>query len=207
MSQGDFRIAVFIRHGESVKNVEHVLTDDVEGYPLTALGEASALAAGDELRKLGKIDGFYSSPVLRARQTAGIISRRVNATYLVDGLLKERGMGKYNGMRYGSEAEVERLDLEQIRNNYPDYESWSRLQDRMAEFGRKLKNGTITVAVSHGDPIKCIVGGFLGKTEEDLLHVHFPKASITVVDFARRGALAVLAQAAKSLPAELCIDR
>ncbi len=197
------KIVVFVRHGESTKNVEHIITDDFDGYPLTESGGKSARADGEELRRLPKVNRFYSSPVLRARQTADIISECINEAYEVDDLLRERGQGRYNGVRLKSDGAIRDLTLEQIRDGYPDFESWSRIQDRMMRFAGKLERGSVSIAVSHGDPIKSMVGRFLGRSEKEMLGAHMPKASLTVIDFGKRGASAVLAHGAKFLPPEV----
>jgi len=146
------------------------------------------------------VDGFYSSPLLRARQTADLISECIGAGYDVDGLLRERGMGRFSGVSLGSQEALKKINIEQIREGYPDLESWSHIQRRMMEFAGKLKAGKVAIAISHGDPIKSVVSHFLGKGEEELLYTEVPKASITVIDFGKRGAPAVIALGAKSLP-------
>lgn len=200
MAGANSRIVVFVRHGESLSNATFTMTDAIEGYPLTEFGRKAALETGMGLRKLSKVDGFYSSPVQRARQTADIISDCIGKGYAVDGLLRERSMGKYGGFRAASEEALKKVNLEQIGQGYPDLESWSNLQNRMMKFVGKLKTGNVTVAISHGDPIKSVASIFLGKSEEEMLYVDVPKASLTVMDFGRSGASAVIAVGAKSLP-------
>src|SRR5208337_1270002 len=141
------RIVVFVRHGESLSNATFTMTDAIDGYPLTESGRRAALQAGAELRRLAKVDGFYSSPLLRTRQTADIISECIGTGYVVDGLLRERGMGRYSGVSFESKAALRKVEIEQIKKGHPDFESWSHTQDRVMEFVGKLKTGKVTVAI------------------------------------------------------------
>ena len=60
----------FVRHGESEANTRHIISNRVlPRYPLTAKGQQQAEALGQSLR--GHVfAALYSSPILRALQTA-----------------------------------------------------------------------------------------------------------------------------------------
>ena len=66
----------FVRHGESEANVQKVYWNAPQGYGLTDKGvqQAAALA---ELLAERPYSNLYSSPVLRAVQTAQIVGRRL----------------------------------------------------------------------------------------------------------------------------------
>lgn len=66
-----------IRHGNAKKRQgESYIT-----APLTALGRAQATATGEYLRRAGiAFDGYYSSPLLRARETAALIGAPLGQT-------------------------------------------------------------------------------------------------------------------------------
>ncbi|MDQ5950343.1 MAG: isoleucyl-tRNA synthetase, partial [Patescibacteria group bacterium] len=67
---------IFVRHGQSVKNLIGLFTDEVNDFPLTRLGQKQARVAGEALKNEG-VDLIYASPILRTKQTAEIISKNV----------------------------------------------------------------------------------------------------------------------------------
>ncbi len=83
---------IFIRHGQSLANVSHTLTSDIDGYPLTDEGIVQAAGIADTTDKT-KIDRLYTSPILRAAQTAQIISKKCGIGPIADKRLMERNMG------------------------------------------------------------------------------------------------------------------
>src|SRR4051812_6965146 len=67
---------MFIRHGNAIR-----INGDYVHAPLTALGQSQALQTGRFLiEKQKPIDSFYSSPLRRARETAGIIGEQIGMT-------------------------------------------------------------------------------------------------------------------------------
>jgi broad specificity phosphatase PhoE len=120
MEKDNHKIVVFVRHGESTANVDYIMSNEIKGYPLTKAGISGAHAIGKELKGLKRVDNFYSSQLVRALQTADIISEYLGGMhYEVAGILNERGFGQYNGKRIGSEAALQQLDREEISNNFP----------------------------------------------------------------------------------------
>ena len=89
-----------LRHGESLGNAQGVYQGQAE-YPLseTGLRQAQALAARWQSEKLA-FDGIISSPLLRARQTAEIISAAQNNNPIeFDPNWMERDNGALSGLR------------------------------------------------------------------------------------------------------------
>ncbi|HUB92615.1 MAG TPA: histidine phosphatase family protein, partial [Candidatus Saccharimonadales bacterium] len=107
MPSDSSKICIFVRHGESESNVSLTLSTDRDRYPLTDNGRAAAGRAAGQLGLLPRIDRFYTSPILRARQTAEIISGRIGIAPEISNLLVERGFGRYNNARFSSEDEAE----------------------------------------------------------------------------------------------------
>jgi len=157
------RICIFVRHGESQSNVSHTWSRDLDKFPLT---DAGALMVEEAAKKLSRFNGsanFYSSPILRARQTASIISKHIKAEPEITPLLLERGFGKYNNTSFRAGEESRKILREQIASNYPDWESWRSMAQRMMKFSEQLKPGRISIAVSHMDPIKALIGHLTSK--------------------------------------------
>ena len=65
-----------LRHGQSEANVKRIFTGQLDRYGLSPLGRRQAERAADYLADRG-IDRIYSSDLLRARQTAEYVGRRL----------------------------------------------------------------------------------------------------------------------------------
>jgi broad specificity phosphatase PhoE len=92
---------IFTRHGESLANTLHVISNRDLRHPLTETGRAQAAALADKLagRPIAQV---YSSPVLRARETAEIVSARLGSPLEVAEALREYDCGILEGR--GDEA-------------------------------------------------------------------------------------------------------
>jgi probable phosphoglycerate mutase len=93
----------FARHGESEANVQQVFWNGAQGYGLTARGRAQAGQLADRLYDIS-FAALYSSPVLRARQTAQILSRRLDLPYQMHDGLREYDVGILEGRLYDDQA-------------------------------------------------------------------------------------------------------
>ena len=83
---------VFVRHGESEANIQHVISNRDSRFGLTALGRRQVTRLAENLREL-PITAMYSSPVLRARETAEILSQSFHLSYQVTEALREYDCG------------------------------------------------------------------------------------------------------------------
>ena len=63
----------FVRHGESEANTLHVISNRESPFGLTALGKKQANILADSLKDI-PVTVIFSSPILRARETADILS-------------------------------------------------------------------------------------------------------------------------------------
>lgn len=82
----------FVRHGESEANVRHVISNRESPFGLTPLGWQQAGTLANQLRDI-PIKTIFSSPILRARQTAEILARSSNQSYRVTEALREYDCG------------------------------------------------------------------------------------------------------------------
>jgi broad specificity phosphatase PhoE len=82
----------FVRHGESKANTRHVISNRESSFGLTELGKKQANILADRLKEF-PITVMYSSPVLRARETADILSQSLRRPYQVTEALREYDCG------------------------------------------------------------------------------------------------------------------
>ena len=148
-------LLVLVRHGESSGNIGGVMSSNFDTHPLTAKGEAQAGKIALELAKL-RVDRIVSSPVLRARQTAGIISDELGLEVTIDDRLRERGFGLIEGTVAGNYVWRFLKDK--------GIETYEEIAARVNSFIGKLKPG-VTVAVTHGDTMKAPILSILGLDE------------------------------------------
>jgi probable phosphoglycerate mutase len=82
----------FIRHGESEANTRRVISNRESSFGLTELGRQQANILAAKLKDI-PITAIFSSPVLRARETADILSQSLRQPYQVTEALREYDCG------------------------------------------------------------------------------------------------------------------
>ncbi len=142
---------LIVRHAE-VYNPQRVFYGRLPDFRLSEWGERQAERTAEFLASRS-INAVYSSPLIRARQTAArIADRHLGAQRIVTGLLNELG-SSWQGTPYaqftaGFSAYEHRRE--------PDDESIEQIAARMVEFvnlARDRHRGETIVGISHGDPI------------------------------------------------------
>ena len=90
-------IFYLVRHGEAENNVRHILNSAPvqKEYTLTNQGREQATKTAEYLATV-QADVLYSSPILRAKETAEIIAEATGLPILFDNRLWEIGMGRFN---------------------------------------------------------------------------------------------------------------
>jgi probable phosphoglycerate mutase len=87
-----------VRHGQTAASRENRFSGSSDP-PLTAVGEAMAEAFAQAYASL-KWDAIYSSPMLRARQTADALGRLTGVHVVMEHGLKEIDYGEWEGLRH-----------------------------------------------------------------------------------------------------------
>lgn len=88
----------FLRHGESVGNVESRWQGQSE-YPLTEKGRSQARALAERWKSEGmKFDLAIASPLGRARETAEIVTSALNVKLDLNPIWMERDIGEMEGL-------------------------------------------------------------------------------------------------------------
>ncbi|MCW2736690.1 histidine phosphatase family protein [Nocardioides sp.] len=157
---------ICLRHAEAEINVQRRFSSEIPGTPLTDLGREQAAATGLALVAEG-VAHVYSSPLLRARQTAEIVGAAVNREVTVLDGLREVGLGAREGTP-GTNTEFFQHPAFQawIRGDdlAPSFEGGetgtdvvSRMRESLDAIADEHLGGT-TAMVSHGG---CLVAGLL----------------------------------------------
>ncbi len=140
-----------VRHTE-VHNPQRVLYGRLPAYTLSAHGLKQAERIAEFLANR-PVSFVYSSPLERARQTAGLIAdRHPQAGRIVTGLLNEIGTS-WQGTPF---AQFKPGFSAYENRRHDDDETIGDVRQRMTEFvtrARAKHPGETIVGVSHGDPI------------------------------------------------------
>jgi probable phosphoglycerate mutase len=162
---------LFARHGESLANTQHLISNRDLPHPLTGKGREQAAALAETLAKR-PIQRIYTSPVLRARETAGIIARRLAVPLELTEALKEYDCGSLEGR--GDEAAW--AAHAQFVHDWLDGKNWDRapeggetffdIQRRVAGFVHELAAGSTAeegeiLCISHGGTLLFGLPGLL----------------------------------------------
>jgi broad specificity phosphatase PhoE len=129
----------FMRHGESTANLQNQFSNTEDRHPLTEPGVEQAITAGRCL--IGKgIDQIYSSPVLRALQTAQILANILQVPLETTHALREWSVGIYEGSTDPLGWELHRQVQEdwffrhKLESKMPGGESFQDIQERFVPF-------------------------------------------------------------------------
>ncbi|MAZ56230.1 isoleucine--tRNA ligase [bacterium] len=160
-----------MRHGESEKNVAQIVTDDYDApYPLTEQGRETVRKSARNLK--GKIDLIITSPVLRAKETAGLVAEEVGLSsdqVVVDERIRETNHGEYEGKPLVEYQKAYPSGLSKFVDRPEGGESWSDIRKRMGEFLYSLEkdyqNKNVLI-ISHGDPLSLLNFVAMGSSNE-----------------------------------------
>lgn len=131
------------------------------------------------LRKLGVHGPVFTSPLLRARQTAGCI----DPNYRVDERLREIDMGEWE-LKKISEIPFNDYVKDPIKHHPPGGETMESVVNRVMDFLNFIKgiNEKHVIAVSHWHPITTIVALITGLPLSNIYRLHLDTGSVTAIN-------------------------
>ena len=117
----------FIRHGETNINLENRFYPSDEDTPLNETGRMQSLKTGKFLKnfRIGEqryFDAIYSSPLIRAKETADIISHQLGLDIIEDDRLIEETEGLYAGLNKDSD------EVKDLKKQEQELKDWYRDQ-------------------------------------------------------------------------------
>jgi glucosyl-3-phosphoglycerate phosphatase len=163
------RTVLLWRHGRTAHNLALRLQGQVD-IPLDDIGHRQAAASAAAITETVTVDAIVCSDLGRARETAAHLVDRTGHAAVVDGRLRERGFGLWEG-----------LTGEDIAAKWPDeYRLWrtggdpagveaetraavaERMLVAITEHADRLEPDRTLVVVSHGAAITLAVTAMLG---------------------------------------------
>ncbi len=184
---------LLVRHGETDWNRSGQIMGE-QPIPLNQNGEADAQRLADLLRSRS-LRTIYSSPVLRARQTAEILASAVRLPVRVDRGLTEINVGEWVG-RFWRE-----LTDDLVRRNFysnpqdsrpPGGETLREVQTRVVSFVEGAMAEALSTSgdtgplllVSHADVVRAIIAHYLQWDLQTIRQVRIDHASLTALKVA-----------------------
>ena len=160
-------ILTLVRHGETSANVDGIWHGSTDG-PLTERGRAQAgRVAGWLRREFPDATALYTSPLVRARDTAQAIAESTGLAARVDAALAEYHLGEWEGKSYRELHETHRLWDEMRRD--PDFaphggESRRQVTERVTGALRRIGAGHAgerVIVVAHGGALALTLASLL----------------------------------------------
>ncbi len=210
-----------VRHGETRSNKEGRLQGWIND-PLNEMGIKLAEETGKGMNAEGiKFDAAFSSPLVRAKETAEIILNELGSDINIqtDERIKEIGMGDFEGKKFKpGECEV---DPETIKTffykpestlRFPDGESiadvMNRTQDFLTELADKMSAGEYenVLVATHGCALRCMLN-MLYDDKTSLWQGRVPyNCCVNIIEVHEDG-MTLVAEDVIYYDKSLCVDR
>ncbi len=184
---------IFIRHGEAENNTKNIInTDLTKLYRLTERGKKQI---ADQVNKINRVDAIYTSPFVRAKETAEIIAGKLGfdkTKIKEDDRLRELDFGDLNGKPFAEYLAYEEEYISTYDAKLPNGESYNDAKKRFGEFiyeiDSKHRNEKILVS-THGMGLEAalaiVEGADLKRSKEiiDTPNPNFKVGGIIQFDF------------------------
>jgi alpha-ribazole phosphatase/probable phosphoglycerate mutase len=178
---------VFIRHGTSTWNDERRIQGQLDP-PLSEKGRDQARKLGARFRDV-EVDGFYSSDLSRARETADAISEQIGRAPEFLAELREVALGEWEGLQ---RAEIVARYPEQW-SRWTEHPSWdivpggegteafeARVGAAIETLVARHRSGQVLV-VTHGGVIQVALLRVVGRSSNGLFPFTIDNTSVTVL--------------------------
>jgi probable phosphoglycerate mutase len=180
---------VLLRHGETAHTSQKRFSGSGGDDPgLSDHGRWQAEQAASLLARAGEVDVVVSSPLLRTRETAGIVASASGAELVVEDDLRECAFGAWDGSTF---AEVQQQWPEELAAwlastsvRPPGGESFDQVRSRVSDLRDRLVSehgGKTLLLVTHVTPVKTMVQLALDAPGHALFRMELRPASLSTV--------------------------
>lgn len=183
-------ILYLLRHGESTANADKVFASRRHDVPLSEHGVRQAKAQAARLKPV-RFSAMYSSTLLRARQTAEIVSRECGITPEFTDILGEVDVGVLEGKteresrhRAMYERVVSSWDQGMKEVPFPNGESLVNVETRLAEFlgGLVPKYRGRVLLVGHCLLFGALIWRYCGNLGPSFENYHMGRGCLSIVE-------------------------
>ncbi|HEX7735031.1 MAG TPA: histidine phosphatase family protein [Ktedonobacteraceae bacterium] len=179
---------LFIRHGQTTWNVEHLLPGQLPGVPLTEVGREQAERLAEALKIL-PITAIISSPLERACDTASYLARVRELPVLTEDDLKDTDVGPWAGKNYNELRKEDSAWKDYVRDptRAPEgVESFPQVQQRVVaaveSWLKREETGNYPAFVAHADVIKLLLAHYMGLETARAGWLNIENASVSIVE-------------------------
>lgn len=162
---------LLVRHGQTDYNRDGRWQGSGSDPPLNPTGRDQARAMAEELASR-PVAALYTSPQMRARQTAEVIGHRLGLTPVAFEELRELHHGEWEGK---TQAEVlarwpeehRAYEADPLRVRRPGGDSYADLGERLWPALERLADrhrGEVVALVTHGGPIRLVLSRVLDRS-------------------------------------------
>ena len=179
-------LIILVRHGQTDENVSGRISGQGP-VPLNARGQEQARLAAEVLAPLG-ITQLFSSPLVRARQTAEFLAEHLQRPIEEIADLREVGYGDWEGKTFNemrSHPVAHQVFNDPIKAVFPNGEGLLEVQQRgirVIEWVRRTHPQGIVAVVSHGDVIRTALAHYLGMPFNEYRRLDLDNGAISVLE-------------------------
>ena len=179
-------LVILVRHGQTDENVSGRISGQGP-VPLNTRGQEQARLAAEVLAPLG-ITHLFSSPLVRARQTAEFLAERLQKSIEEIPDLREVGYGDWEGKTFNemrTHPVAHQVFHDPINATFPNGESLLEVQQRgigVIEWVRNTYPQGIVTVVSHGDVIRTALAHYLGMPFNEYRRLDLDNGAISVLE-------------------------
>jgi len=179
-------LVILVRHGQTDENVSGRISGQGP-VPLNTRGQEQARLAAEVLAPLG-ITHLFSSPLVRARQTAEFLAERLQKSIEEIPDLREVGYGDWEGKTFNemrTHPVAHQVFHDPINATFPNGENLLEVQQRgirVIEWVRNTYPQGIVTVVSHGDVIRTALAHYLGMPFNEYRRLDLDNGAISVLE-------------------------
>ena len=179
---------LFIRHGQTTWNAEHILPGQLPGIALNDTGREQAARLADALALL-PISAIISSPLERARDTAEIIVQGRGLTIQLEPDLMDTDVGRWAGQKYDELSKTDPDWQAYVKDPTvaPEgIETFPQVQQRalaaIERWATMESIGAYPAFVAHADVVKLIIAHYTGLEAGKAGRLFIDNASVSLVE-------------------------
>lgn len=179
-------LVILVRHGQTDDNVSGKISGQGPA-PLNARGKEQIQAAAEVIACLG-ITHIFSSPLVRARQTADILAQRLQIEVEEVSDLREVEYGDWEGKHFQEvrgHPVAQQVFHDPIQAVFPNGESLPDVQRRgvqAIESVHRAHPQGVVVLVSHGDVIRTALAHYLAMPFNAYRRINLDNGALSVLE-------------------------
>ena len=179
-------LVILVRHGQTDENVSGRISGQGP-VPLNTRGQEQARLVAEALAPLG-VNYIFSSPLIRARQTAEFLAERLQKSIEEIPDLREVGYGDWEGKTFNemrTHPVAHQVFHDPINATFPNGESLLEVQQRGIRVIESVRNTypqAIVTMVSHGDVIRTALAHYLGMPFNEYRRLDLDNGAISVLE-------------------------